>query len=100
MAGSQDDAKSAGDGLDLAGASPEPGGSPAGGASGLPSEGGALPTAFNADDAVVGAVISSESLSSLDRALDQLTHSVDLFDVPAVDFGVHDSHFLGSDGQG
>ena len=40
------------------------------------------------DDDLVGALtsLSSVAMSNIDHTLDQLTHSTDLFDVPALDF--------------
>src|SRR5919206_581200 len=102
MTGSQEISKPPDGGLDASGGSADSAGpTKAADVSNLQSgDGGSSPTAFNADDAVLGAVVSSEWLTGLDRALDQLTHSVDLFEIPAADLGVHDSHFHGTDGQG
>jgi hypothetical protein len=41
------------------------------------------------DHDLVAALHGTDVASNLDHALDQLTHSADLFDMPALDFGDH-----------
>jgi hypothetical protein len=73
---------------------PEPGGEnlhlPEGGDQGSISG----PIASELPDALLGAVISSDYLPSVEHVLDQLTTSVNLFDVPCLDFD-NPGHFDG-----
>jgi hypothetical protein len=43
------------------------------------------------DDSLLGLIVSPDALISVEHTLDQLTTSVDLFDVTPFDFGDHSS---------